>query len=219
MKFNGLKDYLESVFLRILERINRGLKRFSFFCNSLVILDLCLNKERIARIDKKQKISKGSLKIIENNGRKIEEMTDANDTKPEIRKIKSHNITTHVTSQINFSIKTENAIKTPKLVATPLPPLKPKKIVQLWPHTTLMAARQRKRLIEIGIPSQTKISFAKSTAAVPLKMSKKRTVVPIVFPRTRKAFVAPRFPEPCWRRSIPRMIFPKRYAVGIEPSR
>src|SRR4051794_3852017 len=48
-------------------------------------------------------------------------------------------------------------------------------------------------------------------------MSNANTTTPMRGPRVRKTFVAPRFPEPCLRRSMP-FHLPARYAAGIDPS-
>src|SRR5690349_21841616 len=55
------------------------------------------------------------------------------------------------------------------------------------------------------------------TGSVPFATSKAKTTNPIFAPRTRMTFVAPRFPEPCFRRSTPRAL-PARYADGMDPA-
>jgi len=57
------------------------------------------------------------------------------------------------------------------------------------------------------------------TVIRPLRMSRANTVIPNFFPRSREAFVAPTFPEPNLRISMPFKHIPKIYAVGIEPIR
>ena len=57
----------------------------------------------------------------------------------------------------------------------------------------------------------------RSTGNAPLATSSAKTTRPIFVPRTRMTFVAPRFPEPCLRRSIPRAL-PAMYAEGIDPA-
>ena len=110
-------------------------------------------------------------------------------------------------------------INTPKVVAIPLPPLKRRKIVQLCPEIQLMPKRMRKASKEIPEKRLATKFPTKTTAIYPLRISRKSTVIPGPFPRTRKAFVAPTLPEPNCRISIPFRKRPKRYAVGIDPIR
>ena len=56
-----------------------------------------------------------------------------------------------------------------------------------------------------------------TTGKAPFATSNANTTSPIFAPSTRMTFVAPRFPEPCLRRSMPRA-FPAMYADGIEPA-
>src|SRR6476661_4887349 len=44
----------------------------------------------------------------------------------------------------------------------------------------------------------------KNTGSAPFNASARKTAMPIFHPRTLNTFVAPRFPEPCLRRSTPR---------------
>ena len=76
-------------------------------------------------------------------GRHMEAMIDAKETRPVERKHVSHKMVIQTRSQTNRSIRMEKAINAPRVVATPLPPLNPKKQVQLWPETTVIAARHR----------------------------------------------------------------------------
>lgn len=98
--------------------------------------------------------------------------------------------------------------KTPKVVAIPLPPLNPKNIVQLWPET--QARLQRILIEEIFKRYEEFIKSTKNaTQKKPLKRSMIKTEIPGITPNTLKAFVAPTFPEPNLRISIPLKILPK----------
>ncbi|MDD5574009.1 MAG: hypothetical protein PHH75_02400 [Candidatus Omnitrophica bacterium] len=77
------------------------------------------------------------------NGNAAEHITEARETNPVDRKITSQDPVTARTRRKKFSIKKEKAIKTPRLVAIPLPPLKPRNSVQLWPETVQTAARHK----------------------------------------------------------------------------
>src|SRR5437667_10984916 len=57
----------------------------------------------------------------------------------------------------------------------------------------------------------------KYTGRNPFRKSAMNTAAPILDPNTRTTLVAPRFPEPCLRRSTPRNL-PAMYADGIEPA-
>lgn len=83
--------------------------------------------------------------------------------------------------------------KTPNVVATPLPPLNPKNMLQLCPHI------QAKPKIIRNISWSAK----KTTAAKPLKISIINTAMPAGLPNTLKALVAPTLPEPNFRISMP----------------
>lgn len=101
------------------------------------------------------------------------------------------------------------ATRTPIVVATPLPPLKPKNIVQLWPKMQL-----NPKIILINSEGRAPVlritrSPRKNTAAKPLKISNNKTVIPAFFPSNRKAFVAPTLPEPNLRISAPFKHLPK----------
>jgi len=119
----------------------------------------------------------------------------------------------------NPGIINARAIKTPKVVATPLPPLKFRKILNVWPK---MLARP----IIIHNASSEKacelLAIKSETAAAgmnPFNVSIIKTLIPAGLPNTLKALVAPTFPEPNLRISIPLKTLPNRYAVGIEPIR
>mgnify|MGYP001039834369 CR=1 FL=1 len=58
---------------------------------------------------------------------------EAKETIRDNRKIKDQTNITKKKIILRFALTMPKPIKTPKLVATPLPPLNPKNIVQLWP--------------------------------------------------------------------------------------
>ena len=103
-------------------------------------------------------------------------------------------------------------MRTPALVATALPPLKPAKIGKVWPRT----ARRPKIIGEI--PVTPKI-VGNKTAKVPLRKSIANTIIPAFFPKIRKVLVVPVFPEPCSRRLMLKKIFPIHKPEGIEPNK
>ena len=106
----------------------------------------------------------------------------------------------------------EKPMRTPALVATALPPLKPAKIGKVWPRT----ARRPKIIGEI--PVTPKI-VGNKTAKVPLRKSIANTIIPAFFPKIRKVLVVPVFPEPCSRRLMLKKIFPIHKPEGIEPNK
>ncbi len=106
-------------------------------------------------------------------------------------------------------ILTDKAINTPKIAAMPFPPLNPKNIVQLCPDTQLKPKIMRSISEDKKLTFDLKKSPKKNTAANPLKTSINNTVIPALFPKTRKAFVAPTLPEPNLRISIPFSSLPK----------
>src|SRR3981081_1216472 len=107
------------------------------------------------------------------------------------------------------------ARNTPVAVATPLPPPLPRRKIGLtWPaivKTPYTRAHSSGR-------SDSVYLGRKYTGRNPLRRSARNTTAPIFAPSTLTTFVAPRFPEPCFRRSTPRN-FPARYADGTEPAR
>ncbi len=107
------------------------------------------------------------------------------------------------------AILTDKAINTPKIVAMPLPPLNPRNIVQLCPDTQLKPKIIHTISEDKKLTFELKKSPKKNTAANPLKTSISNTGIPAFLPKTRKAFVAPTFPEPNLRISIPFNSLPK----------
>ena len=64
------------------------------------------------------------------------------------------------------------------------------------------------------------ISRASTIVATrPLAMSMRITKTPAFHPRTRKTFVPPALPLPCWRMSMPRTRRATIMAVGNDPMR
>ena len=103
-------------------------------------------------------------------------------------------------------------MRTPALVATALPPLKPAKIGKVCPRT----AKRPKTIGEI--PETPKI-VGNKTAKVPLRKSTAKTTRPAFVPRIRKVLVVPVFPEPCSRRLMLKKAFPIHKPEGIEPNK
>ena len=84
-------------------------------------------------------ITPGSPKNRAIKGIAAEHAKEARDTYPVNKKIKIQERSMIRTTQIKFGMRMEKAIRLPRLVAMPLPPLNPRKIVQLWPATTVIA--------------------------------------------------------------------------------
>ncbi len=126
----------------------------------------------------------------------------------------SRKTTTHVKivkAMINFKagIPSDKPHKTPRVVAMPLPPLNPKKTVQLWPQMQaiprMMRMMPRGRDVTLGARKFPKNTIGKK----PLRTSMINTVIPTGLPRTRMALVAPTLPEPNLRISMPSRTRPK----------
>ena len=83
---------------------------------------------------------------------------------------------------------------TPNAVATPFPPLKPKKIGKVCPNTTKIAASCTK----VSAPSLVirPVIYAIKTATTPFKMSHIKVIIEAFFPTVRSTFVVPAFPLP-----------------------
>ena len=101
--------------------------------------------------------------------------------------------------------------KTPADVATPLPPLKLRKIVHMCPAMAQTATAIRTPALSL------KKWRATSTGAMPLAKSSANASLPSAAPQVRVTFVAPGLPEPCWRRSIPLQILAMIQLNGIDP--
>ena len=89
----------------------------------------------------------------------------------------------------------------PAEVATPLPPLKPSQNVKLCPNTLPSAASSIGHVGSWAV--QVHHSRAATTGSNPFSTSMANTGMPIFFPSTRITLVAPIFPLPCWRISMP----------------
>lgn len=91
------------------------------------MLSRCFNIiEKQAKILNKR-TGKGSEKIQIKNGNKIAEIKEPKDMMCQI------NMTMIKKISVMLADNGDKAKKTPALVRTPLPPLKPKKTLQLWP--------------------------------------------------------------------------------------
>ncbi len=98
---------------------------------------------------------------------------------------------------------------TPSVVAIPLPPLKLRKIVQLWPQIQLKPKIIRTASSESKVILGPRRFPRKNTTRKPFNISRNRTAMPGALPRTRRALVAPTLPEPDLRISIPLSNRPK----------
>lgn len=107
------------------------------------MLVLWRKSEKPAKTERNAMISAGSLKNSPTNGIAAEQITDASETNPVRRKMAGQEIRMINTTQAKCGTSRANEMSAPKLVAIPLPPLKPRNIVQLWPATTVTAARHK----------------------------------------------------------------------------
>lgn len=143
----------------------------------------CLNKTMKAGIAAQQSIEAKETNLVTKNTASQERKTKLN-TAP------------------NPGILKLNPIRTPNVVATPLPPLNLRKTVQLWPKIQLIPKIIRNiSLDKTGTCINTK-SLKKVTAKAPFKASNSNTQIPAFLPRIRKALVAPTLPDPNLRISI-----------------
>lgn len=154
-------------------------------------------------------IDMGCLNMIVKTGNAIPLTTDAMETILKIMNVASQVKTTRPNTGLSAAILIANPSKTPKVVATPLPPLNLKNIVQICPQIELIPNKMRKVSAEIPLTFNKKISARKITGRSPLSISISKTVKPNGFPNTRNALVAPTFPEPNLRMSMPFTTLPK----------
>jgi len=106
------------------------------------------------------------------------------------------------------AILTESPAKTPKVVATPLPPLKCKKMVQLCPQIQLkprMIQNDSRGTLALAPMALDKITTGRN----PFRISSPKTVNPQPLPKSLRALVAPTLPEPNLRMSVFLIIRPK----------
>src|SRR3989339_2145132 len=133
----------------------------------------------------------GAEKTIINTGSKMAAVIEDTEIQAVVRK---HTLQLNIhkaTGQRTPGSAAVSPSSTPALVATPFPPLKFIKHVQLCPHTAAIAAAIRPSTPGLSQPATT------TTGTKPLSISMIRTAVPGFLPNTRKTFVAPIFPEPC----------------------
>src|SRR5579883_289973 len=102
-------------------------------------------------------------------------------------------------------------ISTPRVVATPLPPLKPSHGGNMWPSTAPAAAAAA----GIGPHSELKTS----TGMRPFSASSTSVAAASVLLPVRSTLVAPILPEPTWRMSPRPAARVSSSPKGIEPSR
>ena len=109
--------------------------------------------------------------------------------------------------------------RTPAEVATPFPPRKRSQTGKVWPR--MQASPPAIPTSSwYGPPGLIAAAKAKAirTAANPFKASRAKTRYPHRLPRTRSTLVAPIFPLPCFRMSIPRVRLMSN-PFGQDPSR
>ena len=116
--------------------------------------------------------------------------TDASPTRF-VTRTTAQNTTSTGTAQIGCTARTA-----PSEVATPLPPRPRSHGEVTWPSTAAKPAT----MAATGAPSSSKAI----TGRKPLRMSRTATSTPTGQPNARPALVAPGFPEPIARRSVPR---------------
>jgi len=108
---------------------------------------------------------------------------------------------------LNPGILIDRPNRTPRLVATPLPPLKFRKIVQLCPHMQLIPIIRDRASAEIKDVLLSKILPSNTTGSSPFAISRINTVTPQPLPKRRNALVAPTLPDPNLRISTFLIIF------------
>lgn len=143
------------------------------------------------------------LKRIMYMGKAMALITEANETI--LATIKIANQVKITKLKINFMpvISMLNPANTPKVVATPLPPLNFKNIVQLWPQIQLRPMMIRNISCGINVILADKMLPKNTTVRRPLSISKINTAMPGPLPKTLSALVAPTFLEPKLRISMP----------------
>ena len=119
--------------------------------------------------------------------------------------VQGDDVTTNI--KTIFGTKYKN---TPKLVATPFPPLNFKNGESVCPKIVNTPTKIICQPVKLNVA-------AKNTGSHPLKASAKRTAIPYCFPNTLYALVAPVFLLPCSLISIPLNFFPIITPVGIDP--
>lgn len=131
-------------------------------------------------------------------------------------------VTIQIKDRINitFAIKIffmDRPKRTPKLVAIPFPPLNLSKIDQLCPHILAIPKINLSESVDMVV---FEILFESNTTGImPLAISRKSAIIPILKPTTLNALVAPIFPEPTLRRSIFFVTFARIKAKGMDPKR
>ena len=116
-------------------------------------------------------------------------------------------MTPQIAKQITATIG-DNAMSTPKPVATPRPPLKPRNTDQLCP----IMAKMPPRIMYMGFKWENK-----NTPMAPFNASQKNTGSAAFKPITRYVFVAPIFLDPYRRTSVLKNNLPIMSPLGIEP--
>src|SRR6185437_8097223 len=141
------------------------------------------------------------IRIAIDSGRRTAATSEASDTYPE-----RYTVAAHATSEISVGI-VASARKTPPAVATPLPPAFHRRNGErTCPRmATMPNASAHCAGAGLAIPRGRS-----HTGKAPLAVSNSSTASPAFQPSTRNTLVAPRLPEPCSRRSMPRTQRPAR---------
>ena len=124
-------------------------------------------------------------------GSKNEASIDESEIKPLINNVKIQVPTVKMNINLKVGIFTAKPNKTPTLVATPLPPLRLRKTVQLCPATAEIPI-----IILKKSSLRPKKSAINTVANTPLIISIIKTEIPDTFPKTLNALDAPTLPEP-----------------------
>ena len=161
--------------------------------------------------------SMGAFKKNIERGKRLAETIEAKETKPVDKNVTIQAKITDIKAALNGLTTIARPIMTPKLVATPFPPLKLRNKVQLWPITAVRPKIIRKVKPQERLSAKPKKLATNVVLIKPLAISNSSAALPNIGPKTLKAFVAPIFPEPYFRISIPLKALPNMYAEGIEP--
>lgn len=136
-------------------------------------------------------------------GRLMPVKTEAKEIILEIAKITNQVRMAETNIILKPLILSANPNNTPKVVAIPLPPWKLRNTVQLWPEIQLRPKIMRSVSPDINVTFGPRKSAKKTTGRKPFSISIANTAMPGPLPNTRNALVAPTFPEPNLRISMP----------------
>ena len=109
--------------------------------------------------------------------------------------------------------------KTPKPVATPLPPRKRSQTGNMWPSTAQRAASASRVRSGTDGHEQRAEQRAQPDGGAAFEQSRRNVAAPRPLPPERSTLVAPMLPLPTERMSWWRKMRTSRYPVGMDPSR